>query len=143
LFLIPLSLDCVLWFFGGEFASFFIEGKRFWDFLLNRINEKFPTRNYNRAITIPKQVLPTVLEELVELAAEKVASFLKPEYERITKELAQVSAFYTVDIKQKEEEIDKRLKDKIESDKALKSFIKKIKDMKEKEFSIGNDVNCE
>jgi hypothetical protein len=28
-------------------------------------------------------------------------------------------------------------------DKALKSFIKKIKDMKEEEFSIGNDVNCE
>jgi hypothetical protein len=58
-----------------------------------------------------------VLEELVELAAEKVASFLKPEYERITEELSQV--YITVDIKQKEEEIVKRLKDKIESDKDL------------------------
>jgi hypothetical protein len=41
-----------------------------------------------------------------------------------------------VDIKVKEKEIVKRLKDKIESDKDLKSFIKKIKDMKEEEFSI-------
>jgi hypothetical protein len=120
-----------------------VGSKKFWDFLVSRLNEKFPTRNYNRAITIPKQVLPTVLEELVELAAEKVASFLKPEYERITKELAQVFGFITVDIKEKEKEIVKRLKDKIESDKDLKSFIKKIKDMKEEEFSIGNNVNCE
>jgi 2-hydroxy-3-keto-5-methylthiopentenyl-1-phosphate phosphatase len=75
-----------------------------------------------------------VLEELVELAAEKVDSFLKPEYETITKENAQVYGFITVDIKEKEQEIVKRLKDKIESDKALKSFIKKIKDMKEEEF---------
>jgi hypothetical protein len=120
-----------------------VGSKRFWDFLVNRINEKFPTRNYNRAITIPKQVLPTVLEELVELAAEKVASFLKPEYERITKELAQVYGFITVDIKEKEEEIVKRLKDKIESDKDLKSFTKIIKGMKEEQFSIGDDINCE
>ena len=102
-----------------------------------------PTKNN----AIPKQTLSTVLEELVELTAEKVTSFLKPEYEKITKELAQIYGFFTVDIKQKEEEIVKRLKDKIESDaigdKALKSFIKKIKDMKEEEFSIGNDVNCE
>jgi hypothetical protein len=41
-----------------------------------------------------------------------------------------------VDIKVKEKEIVKRLKDKIESDKDLKFFIKKIKDMKEEEFSI-------
>ena len=98
-----------------------------------------PTKNN----AIPKQTLSTVLEELVELTAEKVTSFLKPEYEKITNELAQIYGFITVDIKVKEEEIVKRLKDKIESDKALKSFIKKIKDMKEEEFSIRNDVNCE
>jgi hypothetical protein len=111
-----------------------VGSKRFWDFLVGRLNEKFSTRNYNRAITIPKHILPTVLEELVELSAEKVASFLKPEYEKITKELAQIYGFITVDIKVKEEEIVKRLKDKIESDKDLKSFIEKIKDMKEEEF---------
>jgi pyruvate-formate lyase-activating enzyme len=87
-----------------------------------------------------EQVLPTVLEELVELASKKVASFLKQEYEKITKELAQVCGFITVDIKVKEEEIVKRLKHKIESDnvvsnKDLESFIKKIEDMKEDESS--------
>jgi hypothetical protein len=41
------------------------------------------------------------------LTAEKVASFLKPEYERLSKEHGQVSGFFTVDIKQKEEEIVK------------------------------------
>jgi len=117
-----------------------VGSKRFWDFLVNKINEKFPTRNYNRAITIPKQVLPTVLEELVELATKKIASFLKPEYEKITKELVQVYGFITVDIKEKEAEIVKRLKDKIEtdaveSDKDLDSFIKKIKDMREEKLS--------
>jgi hypothetical protein len=87
-----------------------------------------------------EQVLPTVLEELVELASKKVASFLKQEYEKITKELAQVCGFITVDIKVKEEEIVKRLKHKIESDnvvsnKDLESFVKKIEDMKEDESS--------
>ena len=117
-----------------------VGSKKFWDFLVIRINERFPTRNYNRAITFPKQVLPTVLEELVELASKKVASFLKPEYEKITKELAQVCGFITVDIRVKQEEIVKRLKHKIESDnvvsnKDLESFIKKIEDMKEDESS--------
>ena len=95
-----------------------VGSKRFWDFLVSRLNEKFPTRNYNRAITIPKHVLPTALEELVDLTAEKVASFLKPQVQKITKELAQIYGFITVDIKVREEEIAKRLKDKIESDKA-------------------------
>ena len=117
-----------------------VGSKRFWDFLVNRINEKFPTRNYNRAITIPKQVLPTVLEELVELVTKKIASFLKPEYEKRTKELVQVYGFITVDIKEKEAEIVKRLKDKIEtdaveSDKDLDSLIKKIEDMREEKLS--------
>jgi hypothetical protein len=81
-----------------------------------------------------------VLEELVELATKKIASFLKPEYEKITKELVQVYGFITVDIKEKEAEIVKRLKDKIEtdaveSDKDLDSFIKKIKDMREEKLS--------
>jgi uncharacterized protein YdeI (YjbR/CyaY-like superfamily) len=83
-----------------------------------------------------------VLEELVDLTAEKVASFLKPEYEKITKELAQIYGFITVDIKVKRKRLLRDLKIKLNQIK-LKSFKKKIKDMKEEEFSIGNDVNCE
>jgi hypothetical protein len=47
--------------------------------------------------------------------------------------------FITVDIKQKEEEIVKRLKAKIESDKDLKSFINLIEDLKEEEFLAWNN----
>ena len=47
------------------------DNAKFWEFILSKIEDKFPTRDYNRAIDIPEYVMPSCLEELNEQVREK------------------------------------------------------------------------
>jgi hypothetical protein len=49
----------------------------FWQFIHFKLQERFPTRNYNRAIDIPEYVIPDCVEELNDIVREKVFLHLK------------------------------------------------------------------
>jgi hypothetical protein len=49
---------------------------KFWEFVRFKFQERFPTRNYNRAIDIPEYVIPDCVEELNDLVREKALYIL-------------------------------------------------------------------
>jgi hypothetical protein len=40
------------------------DNQKFWDYIVKKLEDKFPNRDYNRAIDIPDHVVPTQLEKL-------------------------------------------------------------------------------
>ena len=49
----------------------------FWQFIRFKLQERFPTRNYNRAIDILEYVIPDCVEELNDIVREKAFFILK------------------------------------------------------------------
>ncbi|MFY9872186.1 MAG: hypothetical protein WAK17_20950, partial [Candidatus Nitrosopolaris sp.] len=43
------------------------DNQKFWEYIVKKLEEQFPTRDYNRAIDIPEHVVPTTLEKLNEM----------------------------------------------------------------------------
>ena len=43
-----------------------VGSERFWKFVEHRLDERFPTRNYNRALEIPEFVYPDILRDILE-----------------------------------------------------------------------------
>ena len=57
------------------------DNQKFWDYIVKKLQEKFPTRDYNRAIDIPEHVVPTTLEKLnymVRILSTIVEGAVKP-----------------------------------------------------------------
>ena len=40
------------------------DNQKFWEYIVKKLEEQFPTRNYNRTIDIPEHVVPTTIEKL-------------------------------------------------------------------------------
>ena len=53
-----------------------VGNQRFWDFIIYKLNKKFPTRNYNRSINVPEYVMPPVLEGLIGKVKDKYSLLL-------------------------------------------------------------------
>jgi hypothetical protein len=59
------------------------DNARFWKFILDKLEDKFPTRNYNRAIAIPEYVMPACLETLNEKVRKQSTAILEKERAKI------------------------------------------------------------
>ena len=59
--------------------------KKFWAFIIKKLEERFPKRNYNRAIKIPRadEVFPDIYLDFQKLLIDK----MKPEGDRLTLEI--------------------------------------------------------
>ena len=98
-----------------------------WDFVIHKLIEIFPTRNYNRAINVPNYIIPTELAKLNETIKKKGVAVLQPKYEEIkSKQLANVHGIID-DINLKEKEICDTLRKCIEENRDIQVILSGIK----------------
>jgi hypothetical protein len=97
---------------------------RFWEFILDKLEERFPTRNYNRAIDVPEYVIPDCVVELNDIVREKATYILKEERSRIQKRFSNNSGFLDVTIYDKS--IPDHFKKINEGDNYIKSLLRRI-----------------
>jgi len=107
-----IEIDSVLRVIGNE---------RFWNFILKELDSVFPTRDYNRAITIPEYVPPKEIDDLIANIKTIVSEFQKDERENISSELVDIEGF--IDVKPKEKEIKDRLRANIQDNSEIKDKV--------------------
>jgi hypothetical protein len=59
------------------------DNARFSEFIFSKLREKFPIRNYNRAINVPEYIMPTNLESLNQMIRKNSAAILEKERTKI------------------------------------------------------------
>jgi hypothetical protein len=97
---------------------------RFWEFILDKLEEKFPTRNYNRAIDIPEYVIPDCVVELNDIVREKAIYILKEERSRMQNRFSNNKGF--LDVTRYDKSIPDHFKKIIEEDNTIKSLLRRI-----------------
>ena len=97
----------------------------FWNFLVAKLFEKFPKRNYNRSIEVPEFVMPDVVNEFVERIQDKMKEWLKSEYEGEKASLEHFNGML-VDVPGKKQEIVQRFKDIVTNDERLNMILEPL-----------------
>ncbi|HXX97994.1 MAG TPA: hypothetical protein VEL11_12860 [Candidatus Bathyarchaeia archaeon] len=95
-----------------------------WEFVRFKFQERFPTRNYNRAIDIPEYVIPDCVEELNDMVREKAVLVLKEERAKMEKRFSNNPGF--LDVSQYDKSIPEHFKNIIEHDDSMKPLLEKI-----------------
>ncbi len=108
------------------------DNSAFWGFVLSKLEEKFPTRNYNRAIDIPEYVTPDCLRALNDKVREKSTAILEKERIKMKEKFSNVKGF--LNVKQYDRSVPKQLKMIIEHDKTVKPILQKIEDLVKGDF---------
>lgn len=105
-----------------------VGNKKFVDFIIDRLAEEFPTRNYNRVITVPEYVVPPILQELHNKILTKVQKIVKDKRQELVQEL---SKFHGVidNIDGKESEIEEQLLDLVYMNTNINSILDKIENL--------------
>jgi hypothetical protein len=125
-----IELDAVLAAVGSE---------ELWKYLMERLKESHPTRDYNRVISSRPSLLnhyPQSIRNLVRYMHNYVDSLTSNECEKIEAELKDVEGF--IEVEKKKEEIDKRLGYIVEADPHLKNMGQKLEELITKE---GYDIS--
>lgn len=99
-----------------------VGNKRFWKFIIEKLNHLFPHRDYNRAVNTPEFVMPEQIENFIKALKEKGKIAATYEYNKIKEELKNFEGFID-DIYKRTEENDKRIVDVISEDKDMKELI--------------------
>ena len=99
----------------------------FWKFILSKLEDKFPTRDYNRAINIPEYVMPSCLEVLNEQVREKCTLILKQERNKMKRKFSNTTGF--LDISQFNEFIPIHLRKIIERDNGIRPLLSDIESL--------------
>jgi hypothetical protein len=125
-----IELDAILAAVGSE---------RLWDYLMNKLKESYPTRDYSRVISSKPPLaghLPQAIKNFESYIGNYIDSLTANERKKIESELKDIEGF--IDVKEKRQEIDKRLGKQIENDKHLMDISSKIEEMAKKE---GYDIS--
>ena len=85
----------------------------FWKFIIDKLRQAFPTRNYNRAIDIPSHIIPESLEMLTNLVEKKVTKILEPHVKERKEHFENYKGF--VPVREFEETIVKDFKDIVDN----------------------------
>jgi hypothetical protein len=99
----------------------------FLNFILSKLEDRFPTRDYNRAIDIPEYVNPPYLEELNKQVREKCTLILKPERNKIRNRFSNTKGF--LDVKQYNERIPVHFQKIIEGNEEINPLLSRIKEL--------------
>ena len=97
------------------------DNANFWEFILSKLENKFPTRDYNRAIDIPEYVMPSCLEALNEKVREKSNLVVQNERTKLKEQFSNTRGF--LDVKQYNVSIPIHLRKIIESDSGIKALL--------------------
>jgi hypothetical protein len=99
----------------------------FWQFIRFKLQERFPTRNYNRAIDVPEYVIPDCVEELNDVVRERTAFILKEETAKIEKRFSNNPGF--LDVNQYNKSIPEHFKSIVEHDDSMIPILEKIEEV--------------
>ena len=110
-----VELDAILARVGDE---------KFFEYITDLLQKLFPNRDYNRAIEISLDNIHARHEDSIMTINKRVARILSPESEKIRNELSSVAGF--VDVKEKNEEIQERLRRKLSKNPDYIDFGSKI-----------------
>jgi viroplasmin and RNaseH domain-containing protein len=102
----------------------------FWNFIMDKLEKKFTTRDYTRAIDIPDYIAPKGIKEITDALAKKGSQITENLRDEITKEMENVEGFK--DTQQTQIEINDRIASKILEDSDIKSFIIDLENIKTK-----------
>ena len=100
------------------------DNAKFWEFILSKLQERFPTRNYNRAINVPEYVMPTTIESLNKMVREKGIAVSEKVRLKLKEEFSNTKGF--LDVKQYDLAVTQKLRTVIENDTAIKPFLDKV-----------------
>jgi Protein of unknown function C-terminus (DUF2399) len=112
-----VEIDAVLAKVGGE---------RLFEFILDRLKELYPKRDYNRAIDIPTE-LDAEHEKSLEIIDKHIGEIIKNESNEVKQELKQFEGF--TEVNKKEKEIKQRLKNVLADSTDYKDFTSKLKEL--------------
>ncbi len=105
------------------------DNQKFWEHMLKKLEERSPTRDYNRAIDIPEHVVPTPLEKLNDMMRILSARLTRGKRNEISSKYHGYEGF--IDDVDKEEKANcEELKSVIEKDKqVMEPLLSKIQDL--------------
>lgn len=102
--------------------------KRFWNWLYSKIVQTFPTRDYNRAISVPPyRITLPIIDQLNRIAERTIENCIEVEAQTITDELYHVKGLLNTDAK--EEEIHDRLSDIVNDDEDVEKLKNKVEEL--------------
>jgi hypothetical protein len=134
------------------------DNAKFWEWIVQKLRDRFDTRNYNRAVDVPEYVMPKCLEYLTEEIKEKGIAILKQHREKLQERLSDIGPGFLFDrtdkvllkkgddddsmtISKYEQTLADQLRHIIESDKTMKPSLDKICDLANVFRSLRNNRN--
>ena len=115
-----IELDAILAKVGDE---------RFFQYIMDTLKDLYPKRDYNRAIEIPSYRLHARHEESIDMIDEQVQHIVSDESDKIREELREVPGF--IDVKEKQDEIEERLRKKLTNNPDYEDFANKLNELVE------------
>ena len=103
-----------------------VGGERLFEYILDKLKELYPKRDYNRAIEIPTE-LEADHEKSLEVIDKHIGQIINDESNQVKQDLKQFEGF--TDVKKKEDEIKQRLKNVLTDSSDYKDFTKKLKEL--------------
>jgi hypothetical protein len=105
------------------------DNQKFWGYILKKLEEKFPTRNYNRAIDIPEHVVPTTIEKLNDMVRIRSTRITQDKRNEISSKYHDYEGFIE-DVDEEEKANSEELKTVIEKDKQVMApLLSKVRDL--------------
>ena len=119
------------------------DNAKFWEWIVQKLRDRFDTRNYNRAVDVPEYVMPKCLESLNEKVKEKGIAILKEQRLKLQNRLSDIGPGFLFDrtdrvllkkrgkfmtISKYEQTLTDQSRHIIQSDEIMKTILDKIQD---------------
>jgi hypothetical protein len=105
------------------------DNQKFWECIVKKLEEQFPTRDYNRAIDIPEYVVPAALEKLNDMVKILSARLTRDKRNELSSKYHDYEGFID-DVDEEEKANSEELKTVIEKDKQVMGpLLSKIQDL--------------
>ncbi len=114
--------------------------KAFQEWITHKIIEKFPFRNYNRAIKIGDPVLPDGLADIFANIKSKIQNYQKKGYSEIINEQSKIEGFID-NVAERRIEYDIKLKNIITHDPNYEDFVNKLNELVQSHLFIAHEVD--
>lgn len=112
-----------------------VGGERLWGYIQEKLVNIYTTRDYNRVVRMPPPdtLYPIPIQEMMTLLHDHVSKLTSNKENEIKDELSEVDGM--IDVKEKEDEIQKKLQDVVDNDADMKEMVpvikKTLEDLKE------------
>ncbi len=124
-----------------------VGSERLFGYILDSLKKLYPKRDYNRAIELPKpndfkkiyekNLIGIEHEEFIELIETRKMDIMKPEIEKIEKELKEIEGF--IEVEDKEKETKDRLAALFTNNPDYDDFMDKLKELYSHPFLNNNN----